>query len=68
MSRAPEHNENFDNTNGVLDFDDLNDGIIVFDNILDTKQKSVDPFFIRGLEKDLDDSFLSPSYFYLPKK
>ena len=40
----------------------------VFDDMLDTSQKLIDPFFTRGRHNDLDVYYLSQSYFDLPKR
>ena len=41
---------------------------VVFDDMLDTSQKLLDPFFTRGRHNDLDVYYLSQSYFDLPKR
>ena len=41
---------------------------IVFDDMLDTSQKLVDPFFTRGRHNDLGVYYLSQYYFDLPKR
>ena len=41
---------------------------VVFDDMLDTSQKLIDPFFTRGRHNDLDVYYLSQSYFDLPKR
>ena len=41
---------------------------VVFDDLLDTSQKLIDPFFTRGRHNDLDVYYLSQSYFDLPKR
>ena len=40
----------------------------VFDDMLDTSQKLIDPFFTRRRHNDLDVYYLSQSYFDLPKR
>ena len=43
--------------------------IIVFDHFLgSSNSKLVDQYFIRGRHNDLDDCYLSQSYFDLPKR
>ena len=39
---------------------------VVFDDMLDSNQKLIDPFFTRGRHNDLDVYYLSQSYFDLP--
>ena len=39
---------------------------VVFDDMLDTSQKLIDPIFTRGRHNDLDGYYLSQSYFDLP--
>ena len=41
---------------------------VVFDDMLDTSQKLIDPFFTRGRHNDLDVYYLLQSYFDLPKR
>ena len=41
---------------------------VVFDDMLDSIQKLIDPFFNRGRHNDLDVYYLSQSYFDLPKR
>ena len=40
--------------------------VVVFDDVLDHKQKDLEPFFTRGRHKDIDVYYLSQSYFDLP--
>ena len=56
--------------------EDLEDTIIqdfqtccfVFDDMLNSNQKLIDPFFTRGRHNDVDVYYLSQSYFDLPKR
>ena len=41
---------------------------VVFDDMLDSNQKLIDPFFTRGRYIDLDVQYLSQSYFDLPTR
>ena len=41
---------------------------VVFDAVLDSNQKPIDPVFTRGKHNDLDVYYLSQSYFDLPKR
>ena len=41
---------------------------VVFDVMLDSNQKLIDPFFTRGRHNDLDAYYLSQSYLDLPKR
>ena len=41
---------------------------VVFDDMLDSNQKLIDPFFTRGRHNDFDVYYLSQSYFDLPEK
>ena len=41
---------------------------VVFDDMLDSNQKLIDPFFARGRHNDLKVHYLSQSYFDLPKR
>ena len=47
---------------------DFQNCCVVFDDMLDTSQKLLDPFFTRGRHNDLDVYYLSQSYFDLPKR
>ena len=47
---------------------DFQNCCVVFDDMLDTSQKLIDPFFTRGRHIDLDVYYLSQSYFDLPKR
>ena len=74
ITRSPEQYSNLD-----LDFEidedfesktinDYENCIIVFDDMLDTNQKLIDPFFTRGRHSDIDVYYLAQSYFDLPKR
>ena len=41
---------------------------VVFDDMLDSNQKLIGPFFTRGRHKFCDVHYLSQSYFDVPKK
>ena len=41
---------------------------VVFDDVLDSNQKLIDPFFTRGRHKSCDVYYLCQSYFDAPKK
>ena len=41
---------------------------VVFDDMLDTSQNLIDPFFTRGRHNDLEVYYLAQSYFDLPKR
>ena len=47
---------------------DFQNCCVVFDDMLDTSQKLIDPFFTRGRHNDLDVYYLSQSYFDLLKR
>ena len=47
---------------------DFQNCCVVFDEMLDTSQKLIVPFFTRGRHNDLDVYYLSQSYFDLPKR
>ena len=52
----------------VKSIQDFQNCCVVFDDMLDTSQKLIDPFFTRGRHNDLDVYYLSQSYFDLPKR
>ena len=47
---------------------DFQNCCVVFDDMLDTSQKLIDPFFTRGRHNDLDVYYLSQSCLDLPKR
>ena len=47
---------------------DFRNCCVVFDDMLDSNQKLIDPFFTRGRHNDLDVYYLTQSYFDLPKR
>ena len=47
---------------------DFQNCCVVFDDMLNSNQKLIDPFFTRGRHNDLDVYYLSQSYFDLPKR
>ena len=47
---------------------DFQNCCVVFDDMLDSNQKLIDPVFTRGRHNDLDVYYLSQSYFDLPKR
>ena len=53
---------------GDKSIQDFQNCCVVFDDMLDTSQKLIDPFFTRGRHNDLDVYYLSQSYFDLPKR
>ena len=75
ITRSPEQYENIQLEDVSVE-DDLEDRTIqdfqnccvVFDDMLDSNQKLLDPFFTRGRHNDLDVYYLSQSYFDLPKR
>ena len=75
ITRSPEQ---YTNTNTELcilvedlqgrTIQDFQNCCVVFDGVLDTSQKVIDPFFTRGRHNDLDVYYLSQSYYDLPEK
>ena len=53
---------------GDKNIQDFQNCCVVFDDMLDSNQKLIDPFFTRGRHNDLDVYYLSQSYFDLPKR
>ena len=47
----------------ALRLQDCRNCCFVFDDLLETSQKLIDPFFTRGIHSDLDVYYLSQSYF-----
>ena len=47
---------------------DFQNCCVVFDDMLDSNQKLIDPFFTRGRHNDLDVYYLAQSSFDLPKR
>ena len=75
ITRSPEQYENIQLEDVSVE-EDLEDRTIqefqnccvVFDDMLDSNQRLIDPFFTRGRHNDLDVYYLSQSYFDLPKR
>ena len=74
LTRSPKQ---YINTEGALridienvsveeDLEDFQNCCVVFDDMLDSNQKLIDPIFTRGRHNDLDVHYLSQSYFNLP--
>ena len=53
---------------GDKSIQDFQNCCVVFDDMLDSNQKLIDPFFTRGRHNDLDDYYLSQSYFDLSER
>ena len=53
---------------GDKSIQDFQNCCVVFDDMLDSNQKLIDPFFTRGRHNDLDVYYLSQSLFDLPKR
>ena len=52
----------------VGDLEEYRGCCVVFDDMLDSNQKLIDPFFTRGRHKSCDVYYLCQSYFDAPKK
>ena len=52
----------------VGDLEEYRGCCVVFDDMLDSNQKLIDPFFTRGRHKSCDVYYLCKSYFDAPKK
>ena len=53
----------------IKPLNEYENGIIVFDDILgSSNSRFIDQFFIRGRHNNLDNNYLSQSYFDLPKR
>ena len=75
ITRSPGQYENIQLEDVSVDEDledrtiqDFQNCCVVFDDMLDSNQKLIDPFFTRGRHNDLDVYYLSQSYFDLPKR
>ena len=55
-------------TDELLDTEKHQEGFIFFDDLLDSNQKAIDPFFTRRQHIDLDVCYSSQGCFDLPKK
>ena len=71
ITRSPEQYENIDVEDvsveeQITDFKNYKNCCVVFDDMLDSNQKLIEPFFTRGRHKDLNVYYLSQSYFKLP--
>ena len=54
ITRFPDKYEDFGTTIEVLDIVDYEGAIVVFDDNLKTNKRTIDLFFTRGRQKDLD--------------
>ena len=81
ITRSPEQNEDIDiggASQGALqgieveenvgDLEEYRGCCVVFDDMLDSNQKVIDPFFTRGRHKLCDVYYLCQSYFDAPEK
>ena len=81
ITRSPNQYEDFElkDTEGALrivieeyledkSIQDFQNCCVVFDDMLDSNQKLIDPLFTRGRHNDLDVYYLAQSYFDLPKR
>ena len=73
ITRSPEQYENIDMQGieveeNVGDLEEYRGCCVVFDDMLDSNQKMIDPFFTRGRHKSCDVYYLCQSYFDAPKK
>ena len=77
ITRSPEQCEDIDIggasqgievEENVGDLEEYRGCCVVFDDILDSNQKFIDPFFTRGRHKLCDVSYLCQSYFDAPKR
>ena len=73
ITRSPEQYENIDMQGieveeNVGDLEEYRGCCVVFDDMLDSNQKLIDPFFTRGRHKSCDVYYLCQSYFDAPKK
>ena len=71
--RSPEQYEDIDIggvsvEENVGDLEEYRECCVVFDDMLDSNQKLIDPFFTRGRHKLCDVYYLCQSYFDAPKK
>ena len=77
ITRSPEQYEDIDIggasqgievEENVGDLEEYRGCCVVFDDMLDSNQKFIDPFFTRGRHKLCDVDYLCQSYFDAPKK
>ena len=60
------YEEDFDCSEEVESLENYQNCVIVFDDMLDSNQKLIDPFFTRGRHENIDVYYLSQRYFELP--
>ena len=73
ITRSPEQYEDIDIggvkvEENVGDLEEYRGCCVVFDDVLDSNQKLIDPFFTRGRHKLCDVCYLCHSYFDAPKR
>ena len=67
VTRSPkQYDEDFDCSGEVEILENYQNCVIVFDDMLDSNQKLIDPFFTRGRHENFDVYYLSQRYFELP--
>ena len=51
----------------VLDIDEYEGAVVVFDDTLNSNQRTIDPFLARGPQKEPDVEYLTKSFFDLSR-
>ena len=79
ITRSPEQYTGIEDTEGALrvsveenledrTIQDFQNCCVVFEDILDSNQRLIDPFFTRGRQNDLNVYYLSKLYYDLPER
>ena len=66
ITRSPNQYPNYTTSHEIATIDESKDCVVIFDDMLDSNQKEVSPFFTRGRHKNIDVYYLSQRYFELP--
>ena len=66
LESVSSYEEDFDCSEEVESLENYQNCVIVFDDMLDSNQKLIDPFFTRGRHENIDVYYLSQRYFELP--
>ena len=66
ITRSPSQYPQYETSQEVSTIDDYKNCTVIFDDMLDSNQKELSPFFTRGRHENIDVYYLSQRYFELP--
>ena len=69
ITRSPNQYPNYKTSNEIKPINKYKGSVVIFDDMLGAKNSSqIDEFFTRGRHEDLDNYYISQSYFGLPRQ